>query len=250
VQRPRILVTLDTGEELRRGVPLPSVQMKAAYATAIEQAGGTPIAAAPTADADVIADLASIMDGLVVTGGAFDISPSEYGGAVEESVRLDPAKPLRTSFETALLQAALARALPILGVCGGMQLLNVVLGGTLIQDINAAVEDPLEHEQPTSPLGTHHSIAFVQKTALHRAVQVDVADVNSTHHQAVEKLGRGLVALAKSSDGVIEAIGLPSDLALLGVQWHPELLNDDVSRRIYGALVEQTNQTIRRSGVR
>src|SRR5438128_1314484 len=130
--------------------------MKAAYAAAIEHAGGTPILAAPTADEEVIAELASLLDGLVVTGGAFDIAPSEYGRAPRENVRLDVAKPLRTSFESALLRIALDRSIPVLGVCGGMQLLNVILDGTLIQDIAVDLPGALDHEQPTSPLGAHH----------------------------------------------------------------------------------------------
>jgi putative glutamine amidotransferase len=237
--RPRILVTLDTGEELRRGVPLPSVHMKAAYARAIESAGGTPILAAPTADEAVIDDLVWMMDGLVLTGGAFDIAPELYGRAERENVRLDSPKPLRTSFESAVLRRAFDRGVPILGVCGGMQLLNVVLGGTLFQDIATDVPGALEHEQPTSPLATHHAVAFVHGTALHRTVRVDTALVNSTHHQAIASLGGGLVPLATSEDGIIEAIGHANDLSVAGVQWHPELLDDAISQRIYAAVVDR-----------
>lgn len=234
--RAKILVTLDTGEELRRGVPFASVHMKAAYARLIERAGGTPILAAPTEDARVIDDLIAIMSGLVITGGAFDIDPSAYGRA-RTTTRLDTPKPIRTVFESRLLEAALDRGVPVLGVCGGMQLLNVVLGGTLIQDIATEVAGALDHEQPTSPAIPHHIVNLAPDTALSRALGTGVIEVNSTHHQAVERLGRDLVPLGHSPDGIVEAIGWKDDLSVLGVQWHPELLDDAAGQRIYAALV-------------
>jgi putative glutamine amidotransferase len=235
--RPKILVTLDTGEELRRGVPFPSVHMKTSYARAIEAAGGTPILAAPTEDRAVAEDLAELMDALVITGGAFDIDPAKYGGSAG-GTRLDAPKPLRTEFEWRLCERALAAGVPILGICGGMQLLNVVLGGSLILDIKSAVEGALEHEQPTSPATPDHAVNLVVGTAFARAIGSATIDVNSTHHQAVDRLGRGLSVLGRSPDGVIEAIGYADDLAITGVQWHPELLDDGVSRVLYRALVQ------------
>lgn len=233
--RPNILVTLDTGEDLRKGVPFASVHMKAAYARAIEKAGGTPILAAPTTVPEVIDALASLMDGLVITGGAFDIDPAKYGQG--RTARIDLLKPLRTEFEWRLAEHALASGLPIFGVCGGMQLLNVVLGGTLIQDIGSEIEGALEHEQPTSPALPHHRATVTPNTAFARAVDAPSIEVNSTHHQAVGALGRELAVLAKSDDGVIEAIGRPTDLSITGVQWHPELLDDRVSQALYGAFI-------------
>lgn len=124
-----------------------------------------------------------------------------------------------------------------------MQLLNVVLGGELIQDIGSEVPGAIEHEQATSPLEPAHAIEVLAATPLHRLVGTDRAFVNTTHHQAVSTLGRGLEAWAKSEDGVVEAIGKRgADLRIIGVQWHPELLDDRVSRRIYGALVEEASQ--------
>lgn len=238
--RPKILVTLDTGEDLRKGVPFASVHMKAAYARAIEDAGGTPILAAPTALSEVIDELAALMDGLVITGGAFDIDPAKYGRG-RTAARIDTPKPLRTDFEWRLAEHALDRGLPIFGVCGGMQLLNVVLGGTLIQDIGTEIEGALEHEQPTSPALPHHRAQVTPNTAFARAVGSTSIEVNSTHHQAVGALGRELAVLAKSEDGVIEAIGRTADLSITGVQWHPELLDDHVSRVLYGALIEHAS---------
>lgn len=241
--RPKIVVTLDLGEDLRKGVPFPSVHMKAAYARAIEQAGGTPILASPTREPEVIADLLELMDGLVITGGAFDIDPSRYG-ETQTAARIDTPKPLRTDFEQQLCEGALAAKKPILGICGGMQLLNVVLGGTLVQDIGTEIANALEHEQPTSPAGPAHAVNVVEGTAFFRAIggQKQI-EVNTTHHQAVKKLGRDLVVLGTSPDGVIEAIGYKDDLSITGAQWHPELLDDLASRALYGALVEHAART-------
>lgn len=243
--RPKILVTLDTGEDLRKGVPFPSVHMKAAYARAIETAGGTPLLAAPTAERAVIDALADLMDGLVITGGAFDIDPTKYG-RTQIASRIDTPKPLRTEFEWRLCEIALARRLPVFGVCGGMQLLNVVLGGTLIQDISSQIENALEHEQETSPAIPHHPAQVLPGTAFARAIGATRIEVNSTHHQAVDRLGEGLVVLAKSEDGVIEAIGHADDLEVSGVEWHPELLDDSVSRTLYGELIANAARPRRR----
>ncbi|MCK6549002.1 gamma-glutamyl-gamma-aminobutyrate hydrolase family protein [Myxococcota bacterium] len=236
MKRPRILVTLDTGEHVRRGVALPTFVLKAAYVAAVERAGGTPVLAAPTDDAETVEDLASLMDGLVVTGGAFDIDPALYGRA-PSGVRVDAPKPGRTRFEWTLVERALTRRVPVLGICGGMQLLDVVLGGTLRLDIAAEVPGALEHEQPTSPAEPWHTVELAAGSALARALGRTTIRVNSTHHQAVLGLGRGLAALGSSDDGVVEVIG-GDDLSLVGVQWHPELLADDVSDVLYRGLVD------------
>lgn len=242
MSRPKILVTLDTGTVERRGVTLPIVQAKAAYASAVERAGGLPLLVAPSADLEVAASLAAFGDGLVVTGGAFDLDPALYGAETKAGVRLDERKPLRTSFEQVLLRHMLARRAPVLGICGGMQLLNVALGGSLIQDVGAEVPGALEHEQPTSPLLGWHEVHLSEGTWLARTLGRSRARVNSTHHQAVARLGEGLVVLARSEDGVIEAIGSPDDPAVTGVQWHPELLDDPLSELLYRSHVEEARR--------
>lgn len=234
-RRPRILVTMDVGERLRRGVPFKTHEIKAAYADRIIESGGTPLLVPPTTDEDVLADLSSWMEGLVVTGGAFDIPPEFFGQSRDANIRLDETKIERTHFEAALIQTALARDLPMLCVCGGMQLLNVVRGGTLLQDIRATHPGARDHEQPTSPSQSDHSVRIEPNSALRRVVGADEIEVNSTHHQAVDKVGAGLEVLARADDGIIEAIGVSEDktLRILGVQWHPELRSDVASHRIY-----------------
>ncbi|MEQ9503646.1 MAG: gamma-glutamyl-gamma-aminobutyrate hydrolase family protein [Deltaproteobacteria bacterium] len=236
--KPRIVVTLDTGEAVRRGVPFPTVHTKAAYVAAVERAGGLPILVAPTADDEVADALFALADGLVVTGGDFDIPPEQFGAAPASGTRVDPPKPLRTRFEWRLTEAALARGVPVLGICGGMQLLNVVLGGTLHLHIPDVIEGALQHEQPTSPAEPAHPVVLEPGGMLQRlAGRAEIA-VNTTHHQAVAELGRGLVVEGRAPDGVVEAVAATERFAV-GVQWHPELLGDDVSEALYGALIHQ-----------
>jgi putative glutamine amidotransferase len=236
-RRPRVLVTLDTGTALRRGVPLPNLQLKAAYAESVERAGGLPLLVAPTADVGLREELGALMDALVITGGDFDIEPWRYGHGGEPPSRLDTPKPLRTDFEWHLLEQALERRVPVLGICGGMQLLNVVLGGTLLGDIGSERPDALQHEQPTSPTTPDHPVEVVPGTALEALAGALTLQVNTTHHQAVDRLGRGLEVWGRSPDGIVEAIGLRDRPEVVGVQWHPELLDDGPSRALYGALV-------------
>lgn len=234
---PRILITLDTGISHRRGVPLNDFRLHEAYVSAVTSAGGIPLLAAPSTNLDIAAALIEIADGLVVTGGAFDIEPEMYGAPAGEG-RLDAPKPVRTTFETALIRRALARHQPILAVCGGMQLLNVVLGGTLLQDIATEVPDALEHEQPTSPETPFHPVALVDGGLIRQLCGRPRIEVNTTHHQAVERLGDGVEALGHAPDGVIEAVGVRGHPEIVGIQWHPELLADPVSDALYGHLVE------------
>ncbi len=236
MKRPYILVTLDEGVAERRGVPFPRVEAKAAYAWAVEQAGGVPLWVAAGRARDDVEALLAIADGVVVTGGAFDIPPELYGGDAGGQ-RLDAPKPTRTRFEHALLRAALARELPVLGVCGGMQLLNVALGGSLVVDIRTRDAGALEHEQPTSPAEGWHPIALVPGSRLADRAGAGPHAVNSTHHQACDRLGEGLVVSARAPDGVVEAI--ERGPRVTGVQWHPELQDDALSRAIYGALIEE-----------
>ena len=240
---PRIITTLDEGTSLRRGVPFPTVEAKAAYARAIEDAGGLPLLVAPTAARAAIDAMLDLMDGLVVTGGAFDIPPSLYGVEATAGTRVDPPKPVRTQMEWALVEGALARGRPVLGICGGMQLLAVVLGGTLVLDIGTSVAGALEHEQPHSPALPAHPVELDPGSALARRLGRTRIEVNTTHHQAVATLGPSLLVTGRAADGVIEAIVHRDRPDVVGVQWHPELLADDVSRALYGALVEASGKS-------
>lgn len=234
--KPLIAVTPDEGlsDALPGRPPLARYEIKAAYAQAIIDAGGLPLVV-PYAP-ESVEQIVALCDGFVVTGGAFDVSPEEYGDTARAG--MGPVKLARTTFERRLIEKVLQAGKPLLGICGGMQLLNVVQGGTLIQHIPNEVPNALPHEQAHDPRQPAHDVLVAPDSELHRIVQVESLAVNTTHHQAVAKVGRGLSVSGRANDGVIEAIEGAGEVFVLGVQWHPELLADDAARRIYRALVE------------
>lgn len=226
--RPRIGLTLDLSEDGRRYL------LKREYADAVEAAGGLPLLL-PHAAGEPLQALLGALDGLVITGGAFDVPPELYGEARRPGC--GPSKPARTEAELAVLRAALSAGLPVLGVCGGMQLLAVAHGATLWQDLPGEAGKP-GHEQPAPKDAVSHPVQVVEGTLLSRLVGAGALGVNSTHHQAVREPGELRVA-ARAPDGVIEALELPGHGFALGVQWHPEAVvrHEPRHARIYQGLV-------------
>ena len=239
--RPVIGVTLDSEQPTADGAAgysrYPWYALRANYMDSLALAGGLPMALPHHAAlADAMLDR---IDALVVTGGAFDIDPGLYGdGTLHETVVL---KQDRTAAELALVRGALARDMPVFGICGGQQLLAVALGGRLIQHVPDEVPDGLRHEQPNPRHEAGHDIAVTPGTLLHRIVGSETMRVNSAHHQAVRAPGSGVVS-ARASDGVIEAIEAPAYRFCLGVQWHPEYLIDPGDARLFAALVEAASR--------
>jgi putative glutamine amidotransferase len=215
--RPVIGVTLDS-EPPGGYSRLPWYALRQNYFEALARAGGTPIALPH--EPDLVAEFLALIDGLLVSGGAFDIDPALYGAGERHATVT--TKDRRTRFEWDMTRAALDADRPVLGICGGQQLLNVVLGGTLLQHIPDAVADALAHEQPNPRTEPGHAVAVVPGTLLHRITGTERLEVNSAHHQAADGLGPGVVVSAIAPDGVIEAIELPGRRFCLGVQWHPE----------------------------
>jgi len=226
-RRPSIAITPDITTPTP-DVPFPKYDLKAAYADAVLRAGGLPFIIPYTDDRSLIDQYLDRVSGLLITGGAFDIPPEAYGEAPKSG--LGDLKPTRTHFELAVLRLALQRKLPVLGVCGGMQLLNVAYGGTLVQDILTEVAGAKPHEQKHDRTQPQHPIDVKDHTVLAECVGgKGQLMVNSTHHQAVKAVGAGLVVSASSPDGVVEAIEVQAkDQFVLGVQWHPELMVDTV----------------------
>ena len=221
-RRPVIGLTLDfetPRDPPPRGGPVqPFYQLRENYCAAIAQAGGLPYLLPH--EVDQAAAYADGLDGLVVTGGDFDVDPALFGdAAVHPSVK---TKDRRTAFELALTRAVLARDRPVLGICGGQQLLHVVLGGRLIQHIPHEVPGALAHEQPNPRTQPGHPVKIVAGTLLHRICGCEAMDVNSAHHQAASDEPAGVVVNARAPDGVIEGIEAPAYRFCLGVQWHPE----------------------------
>jgi putative glutamine amidotransferase len=216
-RRPTIGVTLD-GEPAGGYARLPWYALRQNYCDVVAAAGGLPVALPH--EPELADDYLRLIDGLVVTGGAFDIDPALYGA--DERHATVTLKERRTSFEWAITRGAVDRDLPLLGICGGQQLLNVVLGGTLVQHIPEAMPGSLPHEQPNPRTEAGHEVLIAPGTLLHRVTGAERLPVNSAHHQAAERVGPGIVVSAKAPDGVIEAIEDPARRFCLGVQWHPE----------------------------
>ena len=231
-KRPIIGVTLDS-EQPGGYSKYPWYALRQNYADAIVAAGGLPVALPH--DAALAADYLDRIDALVVTGGAFDVDPALYGeGDRHATVTL---KEGRTTAELALTQGALARDLPVLGICGGEQLLAVALGGTLVQHIPDSVANALEHEQPNPRHEPGHPVKVVPGTLLHRIVGAVEMRVNSAHHQAVHAPGPHAVVNATAPDTVIEGLEDARYRFCLGVQWHPEFFIDPGDRRIFDAFI-------------
>jgi putative glutamine amidotransferase len=206
------------------------------YCSAIVEAGGLPFPLVH--DIELIEDYLSLIDGLVITGGGHDIHPTYYGSQeIHPTVKL---KPQRTAFELALAKDALDKNLPILGICGGEQVINVVLGGSLIQHIPDEVPGCLEHLQTHSRYEPSHAVTISKGTLLHKIVGQTEIQVNSVHHQAVKTPGPGVVINAIAPDGIIEGIEAPAHRFCLGVQWHPEFLVTPQDKAILMAFIGAT----------
>ncbi|MFG2619742.1 gamma-glutamyl-gamma-aminobutyrate hydrolase family protein [Streptomyces sp. NPDC048507] len=222
--RPLIGITTYVEESTRYGVwDLPTSLVPTGYYELVQAAGGAAVLLPPDETARA-AEVLGRVDGLIVAGGP-DVDPLRYGAARDP--RTGAPATVRDEWELALTGAALESGTPFLGICRGMQALNVALGGTLIQHIDGHVDTPgVTSWHPVRPVaGTRYA-----------ALVPEVAEVPTYHHQAVDRLGRGLVVSAYAEDGTVEAIEDPDRSRwVVGVQWHPER---DKDTRVMAALIE------------
>lgn len=210
----------------------PAALLPRTYLDAVTRAGGTPVLLPP--QAGPVERLLDRLDALVLAGGP-DLGPARYGA--EPHPRTGETHELRDGWESALLEGALERGLPVLGVCRGMQLLNVALGGDLVQHLPDRVGD---ESHQVAPATYHRREVRIGAAGRLGAILGPAAKVLCYHHQAVGRLGEGLRATAWSTDGTVEAIELAGHRFTLGVQWHPEA--DPADNRLFEALMMTSRQ--------
>jgi putative glutamine amidotransferase len=194
------------------------------YTMAVEAAGGLPVVMPPMHD-EAIDPLLDRLSGVVLSGGP-DMDPGSYGGRYHP--QLGPTEPDLDHFELQVVEAALRRKMPLLAICRGAQVLNVALGGDLYQHLPENPGGEIEHRKRTADApDTAHDVSVEPGSLLSEALKRDgPTNVNSFHHQAAHRIGRGLVAVAWASDGVVEGIELPDRDFTVGVQWHAEAMID------------------------
>ena len=192
------------------------------YAEAVENAGACPVLLAPSRN---VADIALRIDGILISGGS-DLHPSYYTEDVNYEIKIVERD--RSGFEFAIIHEIIKLKKPVLGICYGMQLINVVFGGSLYQDIKQQVPAAIGHREGW------HTIKIDDNKLIDRGE----FKVNSSHHQAVKVIGQRLNAIAFSADGIVEAVYSEDYPFLLGVQWHPERMKDSLSEKIFRSFVE------------
>lgn len=190
------------------------------YVDSVERAGGMPVIL-PVLDPDAVDDLLAAVNGVLLTGGG-DVAPSRYGAhPISETHNVDP---LRDAFEIRLIRAAIELDMPLLATCRGMQILNVAMGGSLIQHVPHATGQ--EHDRVDRWHEAVHRVKIEPDSHLADALGATEIDVNSIHHQAVDQAAPGTRAVAWAEDDTVEAIEVPGSPHIVAVQWHPELLED------------------------
>ena len=229
---PIVGLTLDTAGPTGLG-KVGRYLIRENYCSAIAKAGGIPMCLPH--EPGLAEAYAARIDALVVTGGGFDVDPKLFGAnTTHKTVTL---KAERTRFEWDVTKAMLAKDKPVLGICGGEQLINVVLGGTLIQHIEDEVSGHVLHEQPNPRDEPGHVVKVTAGTLLHKLTGVAELAVNSAHHQAVKEVGADVAVNAVAPDGVIEGIESRIHRFCLGVQWHPEFLMHGGDKQIFAGLI-------------
>lgn len=219
------------------------VRLNSAYITALESAGLIPVVVPPLAGESAARDILSRVDGLVITGGE-DVDPSHYGQPRAGECGVSNAA--RDATEIALIREAERTKKPLLAICRGPQIVNVALGGTLIQDIPSEVENAFAHNSSNERSSRVHEVTIDPGTRIADAVGQTEIRVNSFHHQAVRDVAPGLKVTARAPDGIVEGVEpLADDWWMMAVQWHPEEMNDSTEpwdRGIFRAFADRLAQ--------
>ena len=216
------------------------VRLTAAYVTALERAGLIPLIVPPLSSAEAASSVLDSVAGLVLTGGE-DVDPARYGEKRHEKVVSVNAA--RDATEAALVEEARARGTPVLAICRGIQILNVALGGSLVQDIPTQCESTIDHDEEGARTSRSHEISIEPGSLIAKAVGTEHCSVNSFHHQSVKRVADGMRVTARSPDGIIEGIeSTDEDWWAMGVQWHPEEMTESAEpwdRGLFKAFAKQ-----------
>ena len=220
--KPLIGITTDLKEDHN--------SIEESYSKSVIKYGGLPILI-PTSNSKTHLDgIVNRIDGLLLPGSR-DMDPKYYNE--QPHPKLKEMSLERTETEFYVTEKAIEQNIPVFGICGGMQFLNVFFGGSLYQDIEALIENPLNHEK-----GAVHEVEINQGSSLSKNLNQKKFNVKSYHHQAVNMLGENLKINAKSPDGIVEGIE-HSDLPVLGIQWHPELEETELSKQIFESFLDE-----------
>lgn len=213
------------------------------YSEAVEAAGGAPVHICLIPNESYIAAVMNELDGILLPGSDSDVDPTRYGR--EPHPRLGSVHPLKDETDALVLEEVERRATPLFAICFGMQMLNVMRGGTLIQDIGALMPEAIKHQQGAPRDRRSHKVRLLEGSLLQRLAGQESVLVNSHHHQAIETLGRELVATAWTADGLVEAVEDPrGDRFVLAVQWHPEIAwsRDELSQSLFAHFIAASRQ--------
>ena len=241
MKKPIIGITLDWEEVKTYSIHQPWYALRDNYVSAITKSGGVPILL--PYDIGSINHYIDMIDGLVITGGDYDIETSAYGQHGSEGLRI--TKHNRYIFERSLLDKFLPTKKPFIGICAGEQLLAVATGGTLVRDILTEIPGTIDHEQWHHQISHHlpyHDIIIEKGTKFAELFGAGPYKINSTHHQAVKTVGDGVIISARAPDGVIEAIELSDHPFAFGVEWHPEFMTSPVDETIFKKFIEQASE--------
>jgi putative glutamine amidotransferase len=208
------------------------------YLDAVLWAGGLPLMIPSLGDREVIREYVERVQGILLPGSPTDIDPKHYGSTPHE--KLGRLQPERDATDFAILDLVADKAMPVLGICFGIQSLNVHRGGSLVQDIGSIVKDHAVHDEDDGKPAARHLVRVNEESLIGRLAGTAELDVNSYHHQAVEKPGRNLRAVAFAPDGVIEAVEDTTGRFVVGVQWHPERgwKDDPFSKALFMSFIE------------
>ena len=223
-RKPVPACTVAVTASIRQEGDTSRVRLTAAYVTALENAGLVPLIVPPLSSDRAAAAVLDSVSGLVLTGGE-DVDPARYGE--ERHEKLHSVNAARDATESILVEQAKARGMPVLAICRGIQILNVALGGTLVQDIASQCETNIAHDEDGPRDSRSHEITVEPGSLIAEAIGTEHLTVNSFHHQSVKRVAEGMRVTARSPDGIIEGLeSTDADWWVMAVQWHPEEMTE------------------------